>query len=199
MLSIVYRFFFTAAFVLLLQQASLLAQTGFGPVAGGTASRFSNSDLGDIRFKLSFHGGGFVNIPLKKQFSLQPELLYNRMGGLLSTDEKVRHRINMLQLPLAIQYKNKKSAFVETGPQFSLLLTRTITDGPNTIDLDTWFRRLDIAWMAGGGVFLKAFNGGGIGFRFTGSVLNNGVPAGIKIHHTAVQLRFFYRLEAGKN
>jgi hypothetical protein len=53
----------------------------FGIKAGGNSAYFSEQKFGMNAQKLGFHAGAFVNIPISKQFSFQPEVLYNQMGA----------------------------------------------------------------------------------------------------------------------
>lgn len=109
----------------------------FGIKAGGNSAYFSKQEFGMNSQKLGFHAGAFVNIPISKQFSLQPEVLYNQMGAkdvLSSTKEvtpdgttiktKVEDKVTMnyISVPLMVQMRPTDKFYIEAGPEFSYFL-----------------------------------------------------------------------------
>ncbi|WP_128572340.1 porin family protein [Chryseobacterium sp. P1-3] len=119
----------------------------FGIKAGGNSAYFSAQKFGMNSQKLGFHAGAFVNIPVSKQFSIQPEVLYNQMGardvisstpienGTVKIQDKVT--MNYISVPLMVQMRPTEKFYVEAGPEFSYFIngknkgdvTRTTTTG----------------------------------------------------------------------
>ncbi len=108
----------------------------FGIKAGGNSAQFSQQSFGLNSQKLGFHAGAFVNIPISKQFSLQPEVLYNQMGArdvAYSTEETVgattvktkgqdKITMNYISVPLMVQMRPTEKFYVEAGPEFSYFI-----------------------------------------------------------------------------
>ena len=104
----------------------------FGIKAGGNSAYFSEQKFGMNSQKLGFHAGAFVNIPISKQFSFQPEVLYNQMGardvisstpienGKVKVQDKVT--MNYISVPLMVQMRPMDKFYVEAGPEFSYFI-----------------------------------------------------------------------------
>lgn len=119
----------------------------FGIKAGGNSAYFSAQEFGMNSQKLGFHAGAFVNIPVSKQFSIQPEVLYNQMGArdvisnspIENGNVKVQDKVTMnyISVPLMVQMRPMDKFYVEAGPEFSYFIngknkgdvTRTTTTG----------------------------------------------------------------------
>lgn len=80
--------------------------------------------------RTGFTAGVMVEIPLAKNFSLQPELLYSQQGGKTSFfDSEVTNsnykgtlELNYLNIPLMLKYYVVKGLSVQAGPQIGILL-----------------------------------------------------------------------------
>lgn len=80
--------------------------------------------------RTGFTAGVMVEIPLAKNFSLQPELLYSQQGGKTSFfDSEVTNsnykgtlELNYLNIPLMLKYYVAKGLSVQAGPQIGILL-----------------------------------------------------------------------------
>ncbi|PKF75929.1 porin family protein [Chryseobacterium sp. PMSZPI] len=104
----------------------------FGIKAGGNSAYFSQQEFGINSQKLGFHAGAFVNIPISKQFSLQPEVLYNQMGArdviasnpIKDGNVKVQDKVTMnyISVPLMLQMRPMDRFYVEAGPEFSYFI-----------------------------------------------------------------------------
>lgn len=138
----------------------------FGIKAGGNSAYFSEQKFGINTQQLGFHAGAFVNIPLSKHFSLQPEVLYNQMGAKdvisstetdngvtnVKTKEEGRVKMNYISVPLMLQMRPTEKFYVEAGPEFSYFINgktkgersvasttggvTTTTTSSNTEDID---------------------------------------------------------------
>ncbi|CAM3026204.1 PorT family protein [Chryseobacterium flavum] len=108
----------------------------FGIKAGGNSAYMSQQSFGLNSQKLGFHAGVLVNIPISKQFSLQPEVLYNQMGArdvAYSTEEvqgattiktkgQDKLTMNYISVPVMVQMKPFEGFYIEAGPEFSYFL-----------------------------------------------------------------------------
>lgn len=80
--------------------------------------------------RTGFTAGVMVEIPLAKNFSLQPELLYSQQGGKTSffdsdvtnSNYKGTIELNYLNIPLMLKYYVVKGLSVQAGPQIGILL-----------------------------------------------------------------------------
>lgn len=80
--------------------------------------------------RTGFTAGVMVEIPLAKNFSLQPELLYSQQGGKTSffdldvtnSNYKGTLELNYLNIPLMLKYYVVKGLSVQAGPQIGILL-----------------------------------------------------------------------------
>lgn len=104
----------------------------FGIKAGGNSAYFSAQKFGMNSQKLGFHAGAFVNIPVSKQFSLQPEVLYNQMGARdVVSSETINDKtttiqdkvtLNYISVPLMVQMRPMDNFYIEAGPEFSYFI-----------------------------------------------------------------------------
>lgn len=80
--------------------------------------------------KTGFTTGFMIEIPMTKNFSLQPELLYSQQGSKSSfSDKDVTNShykstidLNYLNIPLMLKYYVIKGLSVQAGPQIGILL-----------------------------------------------------------------------------
>jgi hypothetical protein len=74
---------------------------------------------------LSFHAGGFVNVPISDKFSIQPELLYSAQGeNGKSIDVTLQN--DYINLPVMDKFYVSNNFTIEAGPQIGLLLSAKI-------------------------------------------------------------------------
>ncbi len=109
------------------------AQTTIGMRGGANYSNvMADDEYGvDTKFKFGATGGIYVNIPVNKNFSIQPELLYSGQGytyDFAFSDESyvydldTKIKTDYLTLPVLAKYKFENGLVVELGPQVSYLL-----------------------------------------------------------------------------
>jgi opacity protein-like surface antigen len=95
--------------------AGLKAGTSFASVeASAMGVKASTSN----RTGLSL--GGFVNLSVSEKFKLQPELLYQGMGG--SFDGEI-FKSDYVNIPVLVQYAVTDNFKIEAGPQFGILVS----------------------------------------------------------------------------
>lgn len=90
---------------------------------------FDESEL-KLSNKTGFTAGFMVEIPMAKNFSLQPELLYSEQGSKTSfSDKDVTNShykstitLNYLNIPVMLKYYVLQGLSVQAGPQIGILL-----------------------------------------------------------------------------
>ncbi len=90
---------------------------------------FDESEL-DSSNKTGFTAGLMVEIPVAKNFSIQPELLYSQQGTKISfSDQEVTNSnykskidLNYLNIPVMLKYYVLKGLSLQAGPQIGILL-----------------------------------------------------------------------------
>ncbi len=140
------KIFFSA---LLLMAATFanqaLAQVELGVRHGVAASTFSaKGNLADNdKVTFSYTSGMFLTLPVSNSFALQPELNYLKKGRsnettALGTTTQTDFRVNYLQIPLQLQYRNNQISksgntafYFQTGPYaaFALENERRVKSG----------------------------------------------------------------------
>lgn len=101
--------------------------------------------------KVGFYAGGFLNIPISKHFSIQPEALYTMTGTkgrayFASNDQWYDYTSTdyLLAVPVMLQYNFNPKIYLEAGPQATILLSRNTKietnagyfDSKNTFTVD---------------------------------------------------------------
>ena len=164
--------------------------------------------------KTSFVGGFFANIPVGGMFRVQPELVWSGQGaksdrGTLSGTGKTMEEYDFgyIAIPLMLQLQTNGGFFVETGPQFSILMRaqEEYTDGTtvNVEDMD-WVKKTDFGWGVGLGYLSRI--GLGIDGRYNfglSNVWNNedrvGQPSPFdKMKNAAAQISLVWHFGAHK-
>ncbi|WP_326983907.1 porin family protein [Chryseobacterium sp. MYb264] len=107
----------------LLLSAALLACTlSFAQTLGLKAGlNVSNISGGDTNSKAGFYGGAFLNVPVAKNFSVQPEILFNGVGAVSDIDSNMKINLSYISVPIMFQYNALPNLYLEAGPQFSFL------------------------------------------------------------------------------
>lgn len=122
----------------------------FGIKAGGNSAYLSQQSFGLNSQKIGFHAGAFVNIPISKQFSFQPEVLYNQMGArdvaystettvgetTIKTKGENKLTMNYISVPLMVQMRPVDNFYIEAGPEFSYFINGK-TKGESTVTTTT--------------------------------------------------------------
>jgi hypothetical protein len=147
-------------FLMIVCAASFLAgqaQVKLGVKSGFNFANMVGPDVNNNSMKLSFHVGGFANIPLIDNFSIQPELVFSRQGARLKAPNNYisRVRLNYLNIPILTQYNDPTGFYAETGPQFGFLINAKEKYNGSVNGVSGSYKSFDLSW------------GFGAGFRFT--------------------------------
>lgn len=146
---------------MLLSCTTIFAQYEKGKVAAGfkagaNLSTFrtpvSYTDFDPTWTKLGFAGGLFVEIPLLKAVSLQPEFLYSALGSDVYTAQgNERHRFNYFSVPLLAKVRFAKSWHLLGGVQGDVLFRgrRLFKEGGYATTVTDQTRDFDFAYTGG--------------------------------------------------
>lgn len=152
-------------FALLILAANLDAQSIFGFKGGLNFSKLEFSDFN--RDRTSFHAGMFIEFPTKNsKVFVQPELLFNIMGGKDSDFSEYQLALNYLSVPVVGKYYIAPKLYAEAGPQINLLLSGIDLDKDEgeKEDVSEYLNRFDVGLSLGGGY--KLTDKFGLSFRY---------------------------------
>lgn len=124
-----------------LSTSSMAQGFRLGVKVGGNLNKVEGQSFND-GFKFAYHAGAFAEIDFSKKFGIQPELVWNQMGGvptnfsnlyntatgfplssLFTSDASLK--LNYLSIPVLVRY-NLLGGFLtlNAGPQFGILLNQ---------------------------------------------------------------------------
>lgn len=144
--------------------------------------------------RISFHLGGFAEIKLTDEFSVQPELLYSAHGAKDQKDANNDeiYKLDYLSLPVLAKYYVIDALSVEAGPQIGVLLSSKQEDNGETDDIKDDTKSTDIGFAVGVGY--KMENGLNFGLRyFFGSDVNDIGEDPEKFKNRVFQISVGYR------
>lgn len=137
---VLFRIVFVLALFFLLSPSKVSSQeTRFGVKAGLNYSSIVGDLTDGIKFRLSGHGGVFLEIKFSEKFALQPELLYSSQGFRFSSDLfaiggndpttdgnrfRTNVQLNYLTVPLLAKFGLSERYSVDFGPQFGFLINQ---------------------------------------------------------------------------
>ncbi|MDR4954173.1 porin family protein [Chryseobacterium sp. ES2] len=134
----------------------------FGLKAGLNVSNLSNMNMNS---KAGFYGGVFVNIPVAKDFSIQPEVLYSAVGAKEKGGSNAKLNLEYLSVPVMFQYKALPNFYVEAGPQFNFLIDARLKKSESTSLLKNGTQSFDFGIGLGAGYYIT--KNIGINVRYT--------------------------------
>jgi hypothetical protein len=153
------------AFVIFLG-SNLKAQISAGLKLGTNFSSVQTSGGGvsiSTSNRTAFNFGGYARIDLPSSLKLQPEFLYQGMGG---TIDGTTFKNDYLTVPILLQYAVTKNFLLEAGPQIGLLVSSKV-EGENIKDA---FKSSDVQMLVGASVGLTGKIG--VGVRYGMSLSN---------------------------
>jgi hypothetical protein len=183
--------------------------TRLGVKAG---ANFATMDINDApgitsNKKTSLQGGLVLNIPVGMGgMAVQPELLYNGMGGKLTESstlggtQRYEQDLHYISLPIMLQWKSPSGLYFELGPQASYLLKATQDNGTTDVSNKDRFDKFDIA--ASGGVGFMSRIGLGVGARYNYGLSNtledNGTNSTSELKNRVISVGLTYLFGAYK-
>lgn len=122
------------------------AQT-FGAKAGLNVANVSEIDGNS---KIGFNAGLFMNAPIAKNFSIQPEVLYNGVG---SKDGDLKLNLDYISVPVMFQYNATPEFYLEAGPQFGFLIGSKLKNNSYSVDFKDAMETFDFGVGLGAGYY----------------------------------------------
>lgn len=173
------------------------SQVGFGVKGGLNLSDFSYSNIyyGDAyHSKTDFNLGIMFSVPLSPVFYIQPEIVYSRQGAILNDVQDnitLRFNYDYMNIPVLAKYQSKGGFFIETGPQFGLLLTAA--DSKNIVDQIGYSNAFEFAWATGLGYKIPKINlGFDARYNIGISNVNSDYTFAGPMHNSVYQFDVFY-------
>jgi outer membrane protein OmpA-like peptidoglycan-associated protein len=135
----------------------------YTPSAGFVgAANYSRFHIGDYNrpsesdWKWGWGAGIFLNFPVGNVFSIEPQVLYNRIGSEvklmdLSPDIHLDQQLDYISVPLLFKFNAGRYVALMIGPQFDFLVKAK--DKIRDVDNKDSFRNTDIAATAGFEIF----------------------------------------------
>ncbi|MFZ4928560.1 porin family protein [Chryseobacterium sp. Mn2064] len=123
----------------------------FGLKAGLNVSTVSNMDM---KAKAGFYGGIFANIPVTKDFSVQPEVMYSAVGGILKENSSTKLNLEYLSVPVMFQYNALPNLYIEAGPQFNFLIDARLKKTASTGAYKNGTKSFDFGIGLGAGYYI---------------------------------------------
>ena len=105
------------ALLAVLFTARAQSKASIGIKAGANFSTWTGAPILDVQFRNSFHAGILANLPLNKNLSLQPEMIYADEGTKIP-DGKVL--MSYVKVPLLVRYQHVTGFHIEAGPQLGV-------------------------------------------------------------------------------
>ena len=140
----------------------------FGIKAGGGLNKISVKDetYRNLKSKIGFYGGLFVNYSISEQIAVQLDALYQHFGTKINykedTNVKGYWTLSHINIPVTFQFKFIPQVYIETGPEVNITIKseQGINDkaGHNNIPDKTSFKDATkgafFGWNFGGGYFI---------------------------------------------
>lgn len=178
----------------------------FGVKGGLNASELHGDNITDAKTKIGFHAGVLAHIhTANKSWAIQPELMYSSEGakykesliGGTSPDYKLD--MNMINLPVLVQYMFDNGFRIEAGPQVGYLLSAKLKpeEGSSSTDLKDNFKKINFSIPVGIGYLTRSGLGFDARYNFGISDLND-TDGGSKITGNNFQFGLFYQFSDTK-
>ncbi|MEN7550790.1 porin family protein [Rapidithrix thailandica] len=156
------------------------AQLSGGLKAGLNLSNISNLDMEediDMKSKIGYHFGAYLNAKLAEKISIQPEVLFSTQGSKASDSEEdsgysyeydIKANVNYLNIPVLVTFHVNEMFNLYVGPQAGFLLSAELKseateEGPDgkesyesSMDMKEYMKSTDFGVVFGAGVNLPA-------------------------------------------
>lgn len=151
--------------IILFFVVAMIATTSFAQVSVGlkAGASFASVEAAAMGLKATTSNrtalalGGFVNLSVSDKFKIQPELLYQGMGGSL---DGATFKSDYINIPVLAQYAVTDNFKIEAGPQFGLLVSSKSAGE----DIKEAFKSSDFQLLVGASI--NVTNSIGIGARY---------------------------------
>ena len=143
----------------------------FGIKAGGGLNKISVKDetYRNLKSKIGFYGGLFVNYSISEKMAVQLDALYQHFGTKINYKDDTNVKgvkgywtLSHINIPVTFQFKFIPQVYIETGPEVNIPIkseqVNTDKAGYNNIPDKTSFKEYTkgafFGWNFGGGYFI---------------------------------------------
>ena len=137
--------------------SSLTFAQQFGIKGGMNVSSINDGgNFNDSKSKIGFNAGVFMNAPIAQDFSIQPEVLYNRLGAKVGniSDKNINFNLDYISVPVMFQYNATPEFYLEAGPQMSFLTSAKMKYEENeSRDVKEYMNNFDFGMGLGAGYY----------------------------------------------
>ena len=175
----------------------LFAQSAvFGLKGGLNLASWTNKNSGvGYQNRAGFHAGGFTNIALSPQISVQPEVVYSSQGTKYTLGGNEHNlALNYVNIPVMLQANVGSGLYAQAGPQIGFLTgTADKVNGVETSYFTTQdFNNTDVA--LGFGLGYSGSSGIGVDARYNLGLTNINKAGSNTIKNNVLQIGLTYKL-----
>ncbi len=163
----------------------------FGAKAGLNLSSLSIKSGGEkdnSDTKPGFYVGGLAEINLAESFAIQPEVLFNYLGG-KEGDSKVN--LSYVSVPVLLKYK-VSGVGIYLGPQIGFLLSAKAKEDDESIDIKDELKSTDFSGVVGVDYTLPSGFGFGARYQLGLSNIAEGGNSDNSIKNKSIQIGVHY-------
>ena len=131
------------------------AQIRVGAKAGINVANITGKDVEGYRSKAGLHFGGFANLALTSQLSVQGELMYSAQGARWDDDNE-KTALNYVQVPLLVKYQIVPGFYAEAGPQIGFLLKAEDDNEGDVTNIKEFLEKTDFSLAVGAGYHINS-------------------------------------------
>ncbi|MBN2070032.1 MAG: PorT family protein [Candidatus Krumholzibacteriota bacterium] len=148
------RLIIAVALIALLSGTALAEGMTFGVKAGVNLANLTGDDIDDVKMKLCFGGGVFMNYMMTESISLQPELLFMMKGTKADIDDDAGIKLSYIDIPILAKFAvPMEGAFAPcffAGPYIGFNMSAKEYYEDDEEDLDD-VKAMDFGLVFGGG------------------------------------------------
>jgi hypothetical protein len=169
------------------------SQVKFGIKAGFNLANQSISGVNvtsRAESKSDFYAGVLANVNFSESLILQPEFVYSGQGAGVK-DSSAKLNSEYLNIPVLLKYQHPTGVFIETGPQFGILLSAKYKSSDLSLDQKNATKSTDFAWVFGIGYKIPVLNLG-LDFRYNLGLTNIENSSVVTVKNQVFQIGVFY-------
>jgi hypothetical protein len=159
-----------------------------GTKIGLNSYTFDNDSGQGFDSNLGLHAGLLGHIHLKRQFGLQPEIVYSMQGA---ASGNTNLNLDYINIPVLLQYMFDNGFRIQAGPQIGLLVRAKAVNNSTTIDIKDDFKSID-AGLSFGASYVHTPTDFGIDLRYNLGLSDISESSSIKSTSRGFQIGIFY-------
>lgn len=186
------RILFTVLTFLFVSIAMYAQHINLGIKGGLNGYTIKGDNSADLDIKVGYNIGLLGHIHIKKQFALQPEIVYSVQGAkskISGSDQSLT--MNYINVPVNFQYMYDNGFRLQAGPQFGILTSAKAATGSVKNDVKSSYKSTDIGLTVGMS-YVQPSTGFGIDIRYNHGLTNINQINSVKSYNRGVQVGVFY-------